>query len=64
MNEIPVEVEVRQEDINALINQDIGVRMKLQSLSFQRTIKEQAAEIRRLNEQISGMEGEDDAESG
>ena len=59
-----IQVEVKQEDLEALVNSEPIMRMRLQNTALQRTVEEQAAEIRRLNEQISGMEGEDDAESG
>ena len=59
-----IQVEVKQEDLEALVNSEPIMRMRLQNIALQRTVEEQAVEIRRLNEQISGMEGEDDAESG
>ena len=59
-----IQVEVKQEDLEALVQQEPVMRMRLQHIALQRTVEEQATEIRRLNEQISGMEGEDDAESG
>ena len=59
-----IQVEVKQEDLEALVQQEPVMRMRLQNIALQRTVEEQATEIRRLNEQISGMEGEDDAESG
>ena len=59
-----IQVEVKQEDLEPLVNSEPIMRMRLQNIALQRTVEEQASEIRRLNEQISGMEGEDDAESG
>jgi len=59
-----IQVEVKQEDLETLVNSEPIMRMRLQNIALQRTVEEQASEIRRLNEQISGMEGEDDAESG
>lgn len=59
-----IQVEVKQEDLETLVNSEPIMRMRLQNIALQRTVEEQATEIRRLNEQISGMEGEDDAESG
>ena len=59
-----IQVEVKQEDLEALVNSEPIMRMRLQNIALQRTVEEQAAEISRLNEQIGGMEGEDDAESG
>ena len=59
-----IHVEVKQEDLETLVNSEPIMRMRLQNIALQRTVEEQATEIRRLNEQISGMEGEDDAESG
>ena len=59
-----IQVEVKQEDLEALVQLEPVMRMRLQNIALQRTVEEQATEIRSLNEQISGMEGEDDAESG
>jgi hypothetical protein len=59
-----IQVEVKQEDLETLVNSEPIMRMRLQNIALQRTVEEQASEIRRLNEQISGMEGEGDAESG
>ena len=56
-----IQVEVKQEDLETLVNSEPIMRMRLQNIALQRTVEEQADEIRRLNEQISGMEGEDDA---
>jgi len=59
-----IQVEVTQEDLDTLIARNPLVKEMLHGYSLERAVREQAAEIRRLNEQISGMEGEDDAESG
>ena len=71
-----IQVEVKQEDLEALVNSEPIMRMRLQNIALQRTVEEQAAEIRRLNEDMSSLhslvyeestkqnEGEDDAESG
>ena len=71
-----IQVEVKQEDLETLVNSAPIMRMRLQNIALQRTVEEQAAEIRRLNEDMSSLhslvyeestkqnEGEDDAESG
>ena len=71
-----IQVEVKQEDLETLVNSEPIMRMRLQNIALQRTVEEQAAEIRRLNEDMSSlhslvyeestnrMEGEDNAESG
>ena len=75
-----IQVEVKQEDLETLVNSEPVMRMRLQNIAFQRTINEQAAEIRRLNEEIAACglrhndmqhdervklnKGEDDAKSG
>ena len=61
MTDIPVNVEVTQEDLDTLIARNPLVKEMLHGYALERAVREQAAEIRRLNEQISGMEGEDDA---
>ena len=64
MADIPVNVEVTQEDLDTLIARNPQISQILHSYALERAVREQASEIRRLDEQISGMEGEDDAESG
>ena len=59
-----IQVEVTQEDLDTLIARNPQIKEMLHSYALERMVGEQAAEINRLNEQIGGMEGEDDAESG
>jgi len=47
-----IQVEVKQEDLETLVNSEPIMRMRLQNIALQRTVEEQAAEIRRLNEEV------------
>ena len=59
-----IQVEIKQQDLDTLIARNPQIKEMLHSYALERAVREQASEIRRLNEQISGMEGKDDAESG
>ena len=48
-----IQVEVKQEDLEALVQQEPVMRMRLQNIALQRTVEEQATEIRKLNEEIT-----------
>ena len=56
-----VQISVTQEDYDNLMERNPQFREMLKVYALERVVAEQAAEISRLNEQISGMEGEDDA---
>ena len=47
-----IQVEVKQEDLETLVNSEPIMRMRHQNIALQRTVEEQAAEIRRLNEEV------------
>ena len=47
-----IQVEVKQEDLETLVNSEPIMRMRLQNIALQRTVEEQAAEIKRLNEEV------------
>ena len=68
-----IQVEVKQEDLETLVNSEPIMRMRLQNIALQRTVEEQAAEIRRLNGEVERVNddlksvysgGKDDAEGG